>query len=295
MSKNIEDLFKEKFEQFEAPVSDGLWDKIQENPNWKKHLHRQKVTNLTVFSILAICVIGVCTLLIHKHIHQEPEFVEAIIEEEEVLTNDTPEPTATVTNIAESETSETISATPIEKQADPTQKNSIPATETAPALPFNTSFPNSENVDLQNNTAVPNPTTNTSNTVVTPTKTPAVQENKSVKSDDDAHSEPTSTPSNPENNNPNTSLFSIPNAFTPNGDGLNDIFKPVTAASIQQYQMDIFMVNGQHVFSSKSIDYGWNGEYQGSIMNGGSYIYVIKYKDAEGKEHIDKGQLLLIR
>ena len=295
MSKNIEDLFKEKFEQFEAPVSDGLWDKIQENPNWKKHLHRQKVTNLTVFSILAICVIGACTLLIYKHIHQEPEFVEAIIEEEEVLTNDASEPAATVTNIAESETSETISATPIEKQADPTQKNSIPTTETAPTLPFNTSFINSENSDLQNNTTAQNPTTNTSNTAVTPTNTPVVQENKSVKSEDDTHSEPASTPSNSENNNPSISLFSIPNAFTPNGDGLNDIFKPVTAASIQQYQMDIFMVNGQHVFSSKNIDYGWNGEYQGSIMNGGSYIYVIKYKDAEGKEHIDKGQLLLIR
>ena len=58
MSKNIEELYKERFEQFEAPVADNLWDKINQNPQWQQHLRRQKIKNLVFYASMAIVAIG---------------------------------------------------------------------------------------------------------------------------------------------------------------------------------------------------------------------------------------------
>lgn len=89
----------------------------------------------------------------------------------------------------------------------------------------------------------------------------------------------------------------IPNAFTPNGDGLNDEFKINIPEGIQieNFEISIFEPSGRLVFHSSNPSYGWDGSYQGGNSPQGAYFYVVTYKDKFGDKHIEKGQLVMYR
>jgi gliding motility-associated-like protein len=71
----------------------------------------------------------------------------------------------------------------------------------------------------------------------------------------------------------------IPNAFTPNGDGLNDIFKPLSPEfSLVNYQMLIYNKWGQLLFESSSISSGWDGTFRGKPVPTDIYSYIILYE-----------------
>jgi gliding motility-associated-like protein len=87
----------------------------------------------------------------------------------------------------------------------------------------------------------------------------------------------------------------VPNAFTPNGDGLNDVFAAQSEEEYSYFEMTIYSRDGKMVlFSSKDIKRGWDGTYKGVPQPHGSYMYVIRYKDVTGKMHDKKGNFLLI-
>lgn len=85
----------------------------------------------------------------------------------------------------------------------------------------------------------------------------------------------------------------VPNAFTPT-ESTNNIFKPAHR-DLAGYEIEIFSRNGKKVFSSKDIDNGWDGKINGNIADKGVYVYVIRYTDLEGKNHTQKGSLMLVR
>lgn len=71
----------------------------------------------------------------------------------------------------------------------------------------------------------------------------------------------------------------IPNAFTPNGDGLNDIFKPIMPQiMLENYNMLIYNKWGQLLFESNEISVGWNGTFKGKPVQMDVYTYVITYE-----------------
>lgn len=88
----------------------------------------------------------------------------------------------------------------------------------------------------------------------------------------------------------------LPNAFSPNGDGLNDEFNAKNSAGTELIAFMIANRWGEIVFSSVSHFDGWNGHYKGEDAEVGYYYYIYKYKCLSSmKEHIRKGDVLLIR
>ncbi len=87
----------------------------------------------------------------------------------------------------------------------------------------------------------------------------------------------------------------IPSAFTPNNDGLNDIFRiPVTNGQ-HLLNFNIYNRFGELIFHSESVSEGWDGIINNKPQPPGTYIYLIKYTDLEGKLHLLKGTVILIR
>lgn len=90
------------------------------------------------------------------------------------------------------------------------------------------------------------------------------------------------------------SSFFIPNAFTPNGDGLNDLFK-LKGKHIDMNLFSIFNRFGQLLFQTDDLSTGWNGDYKGVQCEMGTYFYLINYSDVHGNAQTLKGDFELIR
>ncbi len=92
-----------------------------------------------------------------------------------------------------------------------------------------------------------------------------------------------------------SSIF-IPNSFTPNGDGLNDIFIPVCYFVHEKgFSMKIFNRWGQEIFTSYLKDEGWNGKIGTIDAPQGSYSYIIIYENIFGQLFRKTGVIQLLR
>ncbi|MFN4006059.1 MAG: gliding motility-associated C-terminal domain-containing protein [Chitinophagaceae bacterium] len=91
------------------------------------------------------------------------------------------------------------------------------------------------------------------------------------------------------------STFEVANAFTPNGDGLNDCFGLKYWGGVTALQFDIFNRWGQVVFSTQNPSNCWDGTLKGVKQPSGTYIYSIKAQSACKGTVIRKGNLVLIR
>jgi gliding motility-associated-like protein len=89
--------------------------------------------------------------------------------------------------------------------------------------------------------------------------------------------------------------FYVPNAFTPNGDGLNDVFKAIAPGIKQVYYFQVFNRWGQLMFNTQNITNGWDGTFKGVLQPAAVYVWVIKGVDLAGKFVELKGSVTLIR
>jgi gliding motility-associated-like protein len=87
----------------------------------------------------------------------------------------------------------------------------------------------------------------------------------------------------------------IPNAFTPNRDGLNDVFKPSLDFSIKNYRMNIYNRWGAIVFSSNNMRIGWDGMLNRLEQPAGTYIWQVNYLNKTNQKKEQRGTVLLIR
>ena len=90
------------------------------------------------------------------------------------------------------------------------------------------------------------------------------------------------------------SMLNVPNAFTPNGDGINDEFR-VAYRSIESFYICIYDQWGRRVYESEDITQGWNGFVGDKLGTVGTYFYVIKAKGTDDEEYKKKGTINLIR
>ncbi len=86
----------------------------------------------------------------------------------------------------------------------------------------------------------------------------------------------------------------VPDAFTPNNDGLNDVFR-VYGVSIQIKSFEIFNRFGYKVFSTINLEKGWDGTINRLPQQPGTYVWCITGEDENGKPVVKKGTVLLIR
>jgi len=87
----------------------------------------------------------------------------------------------------------------------------------------------------------------------------------------------------------------LPNAFTPNGDGLNDVFKLKYPAAVKTFYLSIFNRWGQRVFETTNAYAGWNGLYNGLLQPTGAFVYYMVYTDNAGKKGSQKGTVILLK
>ncbi|WP_187263685.1 T9SS type B sorting domain-containing protein [Pontibacter beigongshangensis] len=86
----------------------------------------------------------------------------------------------------------------------------------------------------------------------------------------------------------------VPSGFTPNNDGLNDIFT-VKGKFFQHFSIRIYNRSGQVVYQSASATEGWDGTYKGQQQPAGVYVYEIEVTAADGEKKNRKGTVTLIR
>lgn len=93
-------------------------------------------------------------------------------------------------------------------------------------------------------------------------------------------------------------LVYLPSAFSPNGDGKNDIFNYTANCTDFTGRLEIWDRFGRLVFASDQPESGWNGRYQGSDSPEGVYVYVLRYSGFDNGRFADikeRGNFLLIR
>lgn len=90
--------------------------------------------------------------------------------------------------------------------------------------------------------------------------------------------------------------LAVPTAFTPNGDGRNDLFRVLNAVKAENLELLLFNRWGQLVFKTKDWKQGWDGRVDGKPQQTGVYIWLLRYTDRNTKRKIEqKGMVTLIR
>ena len=88
--------------------------------------------------------------------------------------------------------------------------------------------------------------------------------------------------------------FEMPNAFTPNHDGVNDCYGIKYPGSITQLTFFIYNRWGQEIFSTTNPNGCWNGTFLGQPCDPGNYVYYIKATNSCGTFE-KKGNVILVR
>ncbi len=87
----------------------------------------------------------------------------------------------------------------------------------------------------------------------------------------------------------------IPNAFTPNGDGRNDVFRPISLGMKKLFYFRIYNRWGQLMFTTTTLNKGWDGKFKGQEQGNAVYVWIADGLDYQDKKITRKGTVTLIR
>jgi gliding motility-associated-like protein len=89
--------------------------------------------------------------------------------------------------------------------------------------------------------------------------------------------------------------YYIPNSFTPNGDGINDIFRAIPVGISYTTYFRVYNRLGELVFETNKWLKGWDGTYKGKDQPNGTYVWIVYGTDRNLNKVIEKGTVNLIR
>ena len=277
----MSDKLKKEFENFESSPSEELWENI------KSQLIKPKFNWLAFLTITGagVLVLGAIILILSP-----------IVKENKV------------TNLIEKEINKnTTTITPgekpiVEKQDIVLTKNSVKEEKNNPITNYvepkanNTVKYDNNIVNQNNNVQLKEEEKSTNKLIKNPSfysnssKTTNLKTNSFIRQQELSNKSPEINTN--DTNTARLQLF-IPNAFTPN-EPTNNTFKPAFT-NLKSYEMNIFNRNGVLLFTSKDINRGWNGYYNGRLCDFGAYVYVIKFENLEGVSNLQRGSVTLIR
>jgi len=90
-------------------------------------------------------------------------------------------------------------------------------------------------------------------------------------------------------------ILTMPNVFTPNSDGINDLLIPLPDCLTSEYTLSIFNRWGDKLFESSSSKLAWDGTQSGEEVPEGVYLYFVSYKTLLGTQRVVSGNILLLR
>ncbi|MDN3656745.1 gliding motility-associated C-terminal domain-containing protein [Ferruginibacter paludis] len=87
----------------------------------------------------------------------------------------------------------------------------------------------------------------------------------------------------------------MPAAFTPNNDGINDLFRVKNMFVVREFNFSIYSRFGEKIFASNNINHGWDGSYKGVLQNTGAFVWTISFVDSNNIRKFARGTVLLVR
>lgn len=294
---------KEQFQNYEVPVDEAGWESIIQDASVVKYNRGRKIRRGALYGAATLAVAGIVAVaVIFSHPQRvEPSQTSETTEtsQEPVRQEVAPESAPAPAHAQPQAAANRITSATARVSANVPADNMTPASATPASIPAQTP-PAAANAPAPQ----PAPATSASVPQPTPAPTPAVQP-KQAPAPTPTHQD-AGTPSAPKaesNENPTpqpqttNKTFFAPNAFSPNGDGINDIFYVFANVEYTEFELNIYSRNGDHVFQSRNIENGWNGRRNGTgeLLPQGVYVYTIKYKTTQLKSGMEKGQILLLQ
>ena len=89
--------------------------------------------------------------------------------------------------------------------------------------------------------------------------------------------------------------YYVPSGFTPNGDGRNDILRPIPVGIVETYYFNVYNRYGQMLYTTKTFMEGWDGRWKGELQPQAAYVWMVKGKGIDGKIVEQKGTVVLMR
>ena len=93
----------------------------------------------------------------------------------------------------------------------------------------------------------------------------------------------------------NGNTYYVPNSFTPNGDGLNDIFRAIPVGMSNTVYFRIFNRFGELMFETNQYLKGWDGTFKGKPQPNGVYVWMVGGTDRDNKKVSMQGTVMMIR
>ena len=285
MDKNFEE-FRERLKNFSEQPPEAMWDNIS------KQVAKPRHTGLVV-SIVAVTLVlaGFVALLVSAPKGSTSKTSQTLSQTkntENSLAVNTSKSEQSKTPFYSAKTPKEINETPFYSDETAKEQNHSAATNLqGENLQISTVQTKQENASSKNPNIIaaePKKVEKNRNGNPLPQKTASI--NRELKTDTQK------APEISQRDIVRSQLF-VPNAFTPLSDK-NNLFKPAQA-DVSDYRMNIYNRQGVLLFDSEDITHGWDGRSKGEVCPSGTYVYVISFRDTEGKPHTQKGTLMLLK
>jgi gliding motility-associated-like protein len=300
----------EELRHMETPVTEEEWASIVNDRRYVRKFGRKGgLSPKGRAAIVAGAVAALITIpiLVKTLSHNETEAPQKAVPAAQTATEQTAsgttEPAHTRTTVATTEATakterETHTAvTTARSSSSPSVISNSQHTESQTIINTPSAVnPPASNVKVTSEKAAPGSVTATADPVPTPANPPTAkpQQNTASPVTHEEGNHEIVLRSAEEEPVPEADQFFIPSAFTPNGDGLNDLFLVKANFIPSSFELTILNRGGDALFQTRDINIGWDGHLHGKVLPQGVYVCIIKYKDNEGKEHKQQGQVLLL-